>query len=176
MYASLFLARREGCSCGSGGGGARRTPLGKRFSARSLVFQSPVWSTCIARNGPLKGLWDVSLRRHRDRWSPVLSVSFSTLLASSSLSLISLSSSPCPPSSFFHSACEAWWFSGGKSATAVLVPIVRGAVRSGIVWVNMSQSGVRSGVSVVPSCASVLIVASAGSRRSTYSLSVRGWK
>ena len=59
-------ARREGCSCGSGGGGARRTPLGssrRSFSARSRVVQSPVcWamsieenrSMSLERNGPWK--------------------------------------------------------------------------------------------------------------------------
>ena len=51
VYASLLLALREGCSCASGGGGARSTHPGSRsrsFSARFRVVQSPVcWAVLI---------------------------------------------------------------------------------------------------------------------------------
>ena len=51
MYASLFLAFRESCSCGSGGDGTRSTHLGgskRSFSVRSPVFRSPVsWAVLI---------------------------------------------------------------------------------------------------------------------------------
>ena len=192
VYAFLFLALREGCSCGSGGGGARSTYLGCRsrsFSARSRVLQSPVcWAVLImesrsmrmARNGPWNDfgmclcvgtvIVGVLIRSmgssSSSRLLHVALVSSSPSLMSSASTPWLLSRSSCRSSKTSRSACEVAAESQSSAG---------GGVRSGVGGVHEAHGGVRSGVSVVPACTFVLVVAATRSLQSRLTQSARCW-
>ena len=105
VFASSFLARREGFSCGSGGGGARETPPSESVSPH--VYRA---------ERLLEGLRDVPLRESVSSSSSLL---LHVSLASSSVNLISEGTPPWSPSSagrrssvLGHSTCVARWVWG----------------------------------------------------------------
>ena len=156
---SLFLARREGCSCAE-------DASGKPFSARSLFFPCSPWgsiSMSIERNGPWKDFGVcLCVGSRPGRRNPASPASFFTLRWPVPPSISSpwacrRGFPPAPVLSLQCSAIPLVWCAGSVDRIAVVVstPTVLQAVFA-----------TASSESAGPVCASVHKVASTGSRGS----------